>query len=56
MPAYLVGSSRVLDQARFDAYAEAAGPIVAKYGGKILASSPATGFHATGLRPEPIAT
>ncbi len=51
MPAYLVGSATVLDQAKVDAYGAAALPIVAKYGGKLLASSPSV-RHLDGPEPK----
>ena len=51
MPAYLVGSAKVLDMAKVEAYAAASGPIVEKYGGKTLAASP-TVRHLEGPMPE----
>ena len=51
MPAYYVGRLKVLDQQRVDAYAEAAGPTLEKYGARILAAGPSV-RNLAGERPE----
>lgn len=40
MPAYVVVDIDVTDQAGFGGYLQSAGPIVAKYGGRLLAAGP----------------
>lgn len=43
MPAYVIVDMEVTDPATFGEYAQVAGPIVAKYGGKLLATGPPAG-------------
>ncbi len=51
MPAYVIGNETVTDPETFGKYAQAAGPIVAAHGGKLLAAGPAEVLEGS---PEPM--
>lgn len=52
MPAYVVVDIDVTDPAGFGEYLQSAGPIVAKYGGRLLAAGPPAAVLEGGWQPK----
>ena len=55
MPAYVIVGTEVTDPAAFGEYQKAAGPIVAKYGGKLLAAGPIAAVLEGSWQPKGLA-